>query len=135
MNYAASWSVKLFLLTTLLIFSSFYSYSQAKEIDVASQVENLILSLDEWSFTDKKIELIEARIVAIPEEELEQSDIPKILDNFNGVKEKNKRFVSSTEHYLNSIGAKVEISNEKFQSYSQGVKSHISSVELYKIVE
>lgn len=135
MNYSLKSLVNSFSLSLLFVLFSGLSFSQTKQLDVAGQVDNLMVSLDDLSFTQKKIQIIQDRIEGIPQEDVDQSGIPDMLISLNNEKERRERIIASTEHYLNSIGAEVEISLEKFESYTPEVQDHISSNELYKIIQ
>ncbi len=135
MNYSLKSLVNSFLLSSLFVLFSSLANAQTKQLNVADQVDNLIVSLDDLSFTQKKIQIIQDRIEGVPQEEVDQSGIPNMLISLNNEKERRERIIASTEHYLNSIGAEVEISVEKFESYTPEVQDHISSNELYKIIQ
>lgn len=135
MNYSFKSLVSSLSLSLLFVLFSGLSYAQTKQLDVAGQVDNLMVSLDDLSFTQKKIQIIQDRIEGIPQEDVEQSGIPDMLISLNNEKERRERIIASTEHYLNSIGAEVEISAEKYESYTPEVQDHISSNELYKIIQ
>jgi hypothetical protein len=126
------------LRTPVLLFFALLSIhfsisAQEKVTDIQAQTENLISSLERISVNEIKLQVIAERTASIPQEELEQSEIPALVEKYSNDKQKAERRVISIEHYLKSVNSSVEIPEGRYNKLSDNVKAHIQKEPLYII--
>ena len=94
-------------------------------------IANLFIAFDQISRSEEKLLRMYERLATIPTEEINQVQINELVEKYNNDKDRAKRKVVSIEHLLKSESIVVEIPNERFEQFSDSVKQHILSANIY----
>jgi hypothetical protein len=96
---------------------------------------SLMTSFDQISNSEMKLIRINERMATIPADQINSDQITELITKYNNDRDRAKRKVVSIEHLLKSQSVTVEISSEQFERFSDSVKQHISSTDLYVITK